>query len=115
VSVPVSDCDVLRDLLLAEKPGTVIEIGLAYGSSALAIAEALVAAGSDQSRHLIVDAYQEQFHGSGWAAITGAGLAGRCSGTYCQADAAPRLPAAKATDRTQLQELQAVWLTTPAG
>jgi predicted O-methyltransferase YrrM len=74
----VGAADVLRDLLLAEKPGTVIEIGLAYGSSALAIAEALVAAGPDESRHLIVDAYQEQFHGSGWAAITGAGLAGRC-------------------------------------
>ena len=79
VSVPVSDADVLRDLLLAEKPGTVIEIGLAYGSSALAIAEALAAAGSDETHHLIVDAYQERFHGSGWAAITGAGLAGRCS------------------------------------
>jgi len=78
VSVPISDCDVLRDLLLAEKPGTVIEIGLAYGSSALAIAEALVAAGSKEARHVIVDAYQEQFHGCGWAAITGAGLAGRC-------------------------------------
>jgi predicted O-methyltransferase YrrM len=78
VSLPASDCDVLRDILLAEKPGTVIEIGLAYGSSALAIAEALVAAGSDDARHVIVDAYQEQFHGSGWAAITGAGLAGRC-------------------------------------
>jgi predicted O-methyltransferase YrrM len=74
----VGAADVLRDLLLAEKPGTVIEIGLAYGSSALAIAEALVAAGPDESRHLIFDAYQEQFHGSGWAAITGAGLAGRC-------------------------------------
>jgi predicted O-methyltransferase YrrM len=78
VSVPVSDCDVLRDLLLAEQPGTVIEIGLAYGNSALAIAEALVAAGSDEARHVIVDAFQEQFHGCGWAAITGAGLAGRC-------------------------------------
>ena len=79
VSVPVADGDVLRDLLLAEKPGTVIEIGLAYGGSALAIAEALAAAGSGEPRHLIVDAYQELFHGSGWAAITGAGLAGRCS------------------------------------
>jgi predicted O-methyltransferase YrrM len=78
VSVPVSDCDVLRDLLLAEQPGTVIEIGLAYGSSALAIAEALVATGSDEARHVIVDAYQELFHGCGWTAITGAGLAGRC-------------------------------------
>jgi len=78
VSLPDSDCDVLRDLLLAEKPGTVIEIGLAYGSSALAIAEALVAAGPGEARHVIIDAYQDQFHGCGWAAITGAGLAGRC-------------------------------------
>lgn len=79
VSVPVADSDVLRDLLLAEKPGTVIEIGLAYGSSALAIAEALAAAGTHQARHVIIDAYQQQFHGSGWAAITRAGLAGLCS------------------------------------
>jgi predicted O-methyltransferase YrrM len=78
VSLPAGDCDVLRDLLLAEKPSTVIEIGLAYGSSALAIAEALVAAGSGDAQHLIVDAYQELFHGSGWAAITEAGLAGLC-------------------------------------
>ena len=49
-----------------------------YGSSALAIAEALVAAGSNEARHVIVDAYQKGFHGSGWAAITGAGLAGLC-------------------------------------
>jgi predicted O-methyltransferase YrrM len=76
--VPGSDGDVLRDLLLAENPTTVIEIGLAYGSSALAIAEALVAAGSGEARHVIIDAYQEHFHGSGWAAITGAGLAGLC-------------------------------------
>jgi predicted O-methyltransferase YrrM len=78
VSLPAGDCDVLRDLVLAEKPSTVIEVGLAYGSSALAIAEALVAAGSGEARHLIVDAYQELFHGSGWAAIAEAGLAGLC-------------------------------------
>jgi predicted O-methyltransferase YrrM len=65
VSVPVADGDVLRDLLLAENPGTVIEIGLAYGCSALAIAEALVAAGSSEARLVTVDAYQEHFHGSG--------------------------------------------------
>jgi predicted O-methyltransferase YrrM len=78
VSVPVSDGDVLRDLLLVEQPGTVIEIGLAYGSSALAIAEVL-AARSGGAQHVIVDAYQEHFHGSGWAALAGAGLAGLCS------------------------------------
>jgi predicted O-methyltransferase YrrM len=79
VSVPVSDTDVLRDLLLAEQPVTVIEIGLAHGSSALAIAEALAATRSNETRHVIVDPYQKQFHGLGWAAITEAGLAGRCS------------------------------------
>jgi predicted O-methyltransferase YrrM len=79
VSVPFSDGDALRDVLLAERPRTVIEIGLAYGSSALAIAEALVAIGSGEARHVIVDAYQQQFHGSGWAAIVDAGLAGLCS------------------------------------
>jgi hypothetical protein len=78
VSVPASDGDVLRDLLLAERPGTVIEIGLAYGSSALAIAEALAATGPGEARHLIIDAYQDAFDGSGWAAIAGAGLAGLC-------------------------------------
>jgi len=78
VSLPVADSDALRDLLRAENPGTVIEIGLAYGSSALAIAEALVAAGSNEARHVIVDAYQRHFHGSGWATIAGAGLAGLC-------------------------------------
>jgi predicted O-methyltransferase YrrM len=78
VSVPASDGDALRDLLLAERPGTVIEIGLAYGSSALAIAEALAAAGSGKARHLIIDAYQDTFGGSGWAAIAGAGLADLC-------------------------------------
>ena len=78
VSVPASDGDVLRDLLLAERPDTVIEIGLAYGSSALAIAEALVTAGPDEARHVILDPYQKHFHGCGWAAITEAGLAGLC-------------------------------------
>ncbi|HEY3956208.1 MAG TPA: class I SAM-dependent methyltransferase [Streptosporangiaceae bacterium] len=78
ISLPSPDCDVLRDLLLADKPGTVIEIGLAYGSSALAIAEALAATGPAQARHLIIDAYQQSFDNSGWATITEAGAAGLC-------------------------------------
>jgi predicted O-methyltransferase YrrM len=78
VSIPARDGDVLRDLLLAENPSTVIEIGLAYGSSALAIAEALAAGGSE-ARHVIIDAYQETFDGAGWAAIVAAGLTGICS------------------------------------
>ncbi len=42
VTLPERDCDALRDLLITERPGTVIEIGLAYGSSAPAIGEALI-------------------------------------------------------------------------
>ena len=79
VSIPSSDCDALRDLLIVDRANTAIEIGLAYGSSALAIAEALVIVGSDHARHVIIDAYQDRFYDSGWSAIAEAGLAGLCS------------------------------------
>lgn len=78
ISIGKSDGDVLRDLVLAEGARTVIEIGLAYGGSALAIAEALVASVSGQERHLIIDAYQNRFYGSGWSAIVEAGIPGLC-------------------------------------
>jgi predicted O-methyltransferase YrrM len=65
--------------LVAERPRTVIEIGLGYGSSALAVAEALVTLGSQGARHLIIDAFQDQFHDEGWNAILETGLAGLCS------------------------------------
>lgn len=57
VALPSADADVLRDLLMAERATTVIEVGLAYGSSALAIAEALVSGGLmilDDCNHLSV-------------------------------------------------------------
>ena len=42
VTLPERDCDLLRDLLISERVSTVVEVGLAYGSSALAVGEALV-------------------------------------------------------------------------
>ena len=78
VSIGKSDGDVLRDLVLAERARTVIEIGLAYGGSALAIAEALVANGSGEGRHLIIDPYQNRFYGSGWSAIVEVGIISLC-------------------------------------
>ena len=39
VPLPSQDCDALRDLLVADNAEVVIEIGLAYGSSARAIGE----------------------------------------------------------------------------
>jgi predicted O-methyltransferase YrrM len=79
VSVPDGDCDVLRDLLVADEARVVIEIGLAYGSSALAIAESLVSHGTEGTNHVIIDAFQDQYHDAGWNAIVTAGLAGVCS------------------------------------
>jgi predicted O-methyltransferase YrrM len=79
VSLPSHDCDVLRDLLIGERPTVVIEIGLAYGASALAIAEALVTVGHAAARHVMVDAHQPDFHDRGWEAITAAGLVDLCT------------------------------------
>jgi predicted O-methyltransferase YrrM len=79
VSLPDADCDVLRDLLIAEQARVIIEIGLAYGSSALAVGEALVGQGHQDAKHLIIDAYQEHFGSAGWEAITVAGLSDLCT------------------------------------
>lgn len=79
VSLPSSDGDALRDLIVAEDAHVVIEIGLGYGSSALAIGEALVSRRVEGKRVLIIDAYQDRFHGTGWHAVVTAGLADMCS------------------------------------
>ena len=79
ISLPEHDSDVLRDLVLAEGARKVIEIGLAYGSSALAIGEALVSSGSHEVSHLVIDAYQHHYKNVGWEAIISAGLDNICT------------------------------------
>jgi len=75
VSLPDRDCDLLRDLVIAERAGSVIEIGLAYAGSALAIGEGLVTAGSPNPRHVIVDPFQQTaYAGVGWELLRSAGL-----------------------------------------
>ncbi|GIJ60212.1 class I SAM-dependent methyltransferase [Virgisporangium aurantiacum] len=75
VALPAHDCDLLRDLLITERAATVVEIGLAYGGSALAIGEALVAVGSERPRHVIVDPFQDTaFSDVGWEQLRSAGL-----------------------------------------
>lgn len=77
VTLPERDCDAVRDLLIAEGVNSVIEIGLAYGSSALAIGEALATVGGDRARHLIIDPMQDsEFLDAGWESICAAGLEG---------------------------------------
>jgi predicted O-methyltransferase YrrM len=75
VTLPERDCDLLRDFLVAEKVETVVEIGLAYGSSALAIGEALVSADQSRPLHVIIDPLQETAWANvGWELIQSAGL-----------------------------------------
>jgi predicted O-methyltransferase YrrM len=75
VTVPERDCDALRDLLIAEGVETVVEVGLAYGSSALAIGEALVAVGARRPLHVIIDPLQgTEWSNVGWQMLRSAGL-----------------------------------------
>lgn len=80
VTLPGRDCDLLRDLLVAEQAETVVEVGLAYGSSALAIGEALIAVGSPRPRHIVIDPFQRSAWSSvGWDLLASAGLDGVAS------------------------------------
>ncbi|MEU7962110.1 class I SAM-dependent methyltransferase [Streptomyces sp. NPDC049097] len=75
ISVPEYACDRLRDLLIAEGAQTVVEIGLAYAGSALAIGEALVTIDPPRPRHIIVDPYQDRdWSRAGWDLLCSAGL-----------------------------------------
>ena len=75
VTVPEPDCDLLRDLLISERAETVVEVGLAYASSALAVGEALVTVNSPHPRHVIIDAFQDHDYSNvGWDRLCAAGL-----------------------------------------
>ncbi|OSP31549.1 hypothetical protein B7767_38535 [Streptomyces sp. 13-12-16] len=75
VTLPERDCDQIRDLLVEERVGTVVEIGLAYASSALAIGEALLRTGSRNPRHVVIDPFQHTaYDGVGWELMRSVGL-----------------------------------------
>lgn len=76
VALPASDCDMLRDKLVAHGARIVIEVGLAYGSSALAIGEALCSADGAEVSHIVIDPFQATAYDNvGWDALHDAGLA----------------------------------------
>lgn len=76
VALPPADSDVLRDTLIDHGAHAVIEVGLAYGSSALAIGEALCSTGTPDASHIVIDPFQATaFDNVGWDALNAAGLA----------------------------------------
>ncbi|MEV2240441.1 class I SAM-dependent methyltransferase [Micromonospora sp. NPDC049891] len=73
--MPERDCDLLRDLFIREGVETVVEVGLAYASSALAIGEALVTVNPPRPRHIIIDPFQDHAYSNvGWDLLQAAGL-----------------------------------------
>ena len=76
VALPAADGDALRDILVADGAHVVIEVGLAYGSSALAIGEALCSTGRTDVSHIVIDPYQATAYDNvGWEALNAADLA----------------------------------------
>jgi len=76
VALPAADGDILRDLLISEGVRDAVEVGLAYGSSALAIGEALCSVGNANVSHVIIDPFQATAYDNvGWDAVIAAGLA----------------------------------------
>ncbi len=75
VSLPERECDVLRDVLVAEGACVVIEVGLAYGSSALAIGEAVLTTCGQSARHVVIDPFQASAYSNvGWELLRSVGL-----------------------------------------
>ncbi len=75
VTLPERDCDLLRDLLITEGAETVVEVGLAYASSALAIGEALITIDPPHPRYFVIDPFQESaWSNAGWESLRSAGL-----------------------------------------
>ena len=75
VALPAADCDILRDILVAHHAHVVIEVGLAYGSSALAIGEALCSVGAADVSHIVIDPFQQPAYDNvGWDVLTASGL-----------------------------------------
>lgn len=75
VSLPARECDVLRDVLIAEGACAVLEVGLAYGSSALAIGEAVLATCGRRACHVMIDPFQASAYSNvGWELLCSVGL-----------------------------------------
>jgi predicted O-methyltransferase YrrM len=75
VSLPERECDVLRDVLVSERACVVIEVGLAYGNSALAIGEALWSTCGQRAQHVIIDPFQvSSYSNVGWEMLRSVGL-----------------------------------------
>ena len=75
VAVDIAEGKALRDWVIKEKAVHTIEIGLAYGVSALYICEGLLTNGDQKARHLALDPHQSNFKKLGLQFLEEAGVA----------------------------------------
>jgi predicted O-methyltransferase YrrM len=74
VAVTAAEGNVLRDWIIREEVANTIEIGLAYGISALYICEGLLLNAHEKVRHVAVDPYQSGFKNCGLQLLKEAGV-----------------------------------------
>lgn len=75
VSLPEEACNTLRDVLISVNASAVVEIGLAYGNSALAIAEAILSSNPEGAYHVVIDPFQlSEYFNVGWELMCASGL-----------------------------------------
>jgi predicted O-methyltransferase YrrM len=74
VAVSAAEGQSLRDWVIREKVTRTIEIGLAYGLSALFVCEGLLKNGQQNVRHVVVDPYQKGFKNCGLQLLEEAGV-----------------------------------------
>jgi len=75
VAVDAAEGEALRAWVIKERAVHTIEIGLAYGISALFICEGLVTNGNRKARHTVLDPYQASFKNLGLQFLEEAGVA----------------------------------------
>jgi predicted O-methyltransferase YrrM len=77
VSITAGEGEALARWVLRENATRTIEIGLAYGVSALHICRALVESGASEARHVVLDPFQEGFADCGLQVLEEAGVRSR--------------------------------------
>ncbi len=76
IGIPVPQARALRDMVVRERATATIEVGLAYGVSALSICQGLLINGDDAARHVVLDPHQAtRFADCGLQALALGGVA----------------------------------------
>ncbi len=97
VAIAATEGEAIRAWVIKEKAINTIEIGLAYGISALYICEGLLTNGVRKAQHTVLDPYQESFKNCGLQSLEEAGVMDLVE--YCAEESQIALPKFLSEDR----------------